>query len=525
MNASFVLDSDSPSSTMSRPIIIRTPKRVSMSGAQPPPPPPLPLPLRVNDSKMSMKKLNWKIISPYQLSKNSVWVKCDHNKPLPDDIFDRLAENFASKTAKKIISTTKSNISVQVIGMRNAQNILILLRSRFKHLSHEEIKKYILHCDTTMLSLDFINALIKSLPQPHQIQLCKLKSDGVQLIDVEEFLASLCDINRLLPRLQCMKFKVGFDDMVQKLESNIIATTAGCKEVIECEKLHKILHLILSIGNFMNAGSYIGRAAAFELPVLSNLNDIKSKDNQRTLLHSIIEILEENQPDLLNFGEGLVHMHEAVHVNMDEVNNAIKEIDEMLKFIKTELESVSETHQASDDTFCHIMTYFMSKCNDKFQELMKMKENMQNCCTEVAEFFAFDIKKYQINECFKDIVTFKDLFAQKSNEIAKSRESEKVTAKRLYQKSTGRKEIKESTVVCRDFDIRLKRLSAKGLYLNCCTVVFLRQINYFINFTFTFAEIEVATGEQSRKRMNLEPVKQLHRKRMKFNLSTVRKNK
>lgn len=434
-----------------------------MSGVPPPPPPPQKSSFRMNGSKTSVKKLNWKIILPHNLPKDSVWIKYNKNQPLSDDIFARLAENFASKPAKKIISATKSSITVQVIDMKNANNILILLRSRFKHLSHEEIKKDILRCDTTLLNVDFIDGLIKCLPEPHQTQLRKLKFDGIQLIDVEEFLASVSEIDRLLPRLHCMKFKHGFDDVVQRLESDIKAATTACEQVVTCQKFHKILHFILSIGNFMNAGSYIGQAAAFELPVLANLNDVKSTDQRRTLLHSVVEILADKRPDLLNFGDELVHLHEAVHVNTDDVDEMIKEIDGMMEFIKAEIENINESDPASDDKFVDVMSSFTSKCHDKLQELMKMKKYMQIRCNEVANFFAFDIKKYRIAECFKDIATFKDLFAQKIIEITKSRKSEKITGRdRLNQKPTG---CKESNVVCRDFKIKLDRLSTKGLYL------------------------------------------------------------
>lgn len=257
--------------------------------------------------------------------------------------------------------------------------------------------------------------------------------------------------------------------------TSIKATTTACEEVIECRKFHKILHLILSIGNFMNAGSYMGGAAAFELSVLTNLNDIKNTHNQQTLLHFLVEVLEEKRPDLLNFGEDLAYLHEAAHVNTDDVDEAIKEIDGMLEFVRAELENVIESPPTSDDKFIDVMSSFTSKCHEKLQELMKMQKYMHIRCNEVAYFFAFDIKNYRIMECFKDITRFKDLFAHKSIEIAKSRESGKMTRRnqRLYQKSTASDEYKENNVIGRDLSIKLKRLSAKGLYLDFCIISFL----------------------------------------------------
>lgn len=214
----------------------------------------------------------------------------------------------------------------------------------------------------------------------------------------------------------------------------------------------------------MNAGSYIGRAAAFELNVLANLNDVKTTANRRTLLHFLVEIIQEKQSDLLNFGVELCHLLEASHVNTDDVDEAIKEIEGMLDYIKSELEIVNESHPASDDKFVGVMSSFTSKCYVKLQELMKMKKHMQIRCIEVAKFFAVDTKKYRITEFFKDIATFTCLFTQKSMNICKSSKPGKMTeqAGRLYQESI---KCKKSNVIRRDFRIKLNRLSTKGLYL------------------------------------------------------------
>lgn len=427
----------------------------------PPLPPPPPPPPPVGSSSLQtdipkLKKLNWKSILPFKIPKNSVWLKCDVMQPLPDDICTKLTEKFSSKPPKKIVSTSKTNICLRVIDLKNAQNILIGLRTGLKHASHDEVKKYILRCDTTKLNVDFINGLIRSLPQPHQIQLLELKSSGVQLIDVEDFLANLCDISRLLPRLLFMKFKIGFDEMVQKLKSDFKTSIAACEEVTTCQKFDKILHLILLIGNFMNAGSNLGQATAFELSILANLNDVKSADNQRTLLQSIAEFIEEKWPELVDFGDRMVHVQEAAHVNSDDVENTVKEIDQMLTFMKTELKSASEFQTSSEDKFVDEMSNFASKCEDKLQELTKMQKHMQNSCTQVAHFFAFDMKKYRIAECFQDIAKFEKYFTGRSKKKTGPKE----------ELSTGCKITKKRKIEIdrRDFKIKLDRLSSEGLY-------------------------------------------------------------
>lgn len=94
-----------------------------------------------------MKKINWTVITPLQLPKNCLWAKENDETP-SEDLFVELAENFSSKPAKKIgkLFNSKSDISLRVIDVKSAQNLLILLRVQFKNLSYEQIGKYILDC-------------------------------------------------------------------------------------------------------------------------------------------------------------------------------------------------------------------------------------------------------------------------------------------------------------------------------------------------------------------------------------------
>lgn len=150
-----------------------------------------------------------------------------------------------------------------------------------------------------MLKANFVEGLIKCLPQDDQIKkLQKLRNGNVALNKVEIFFAGLCDINCLVPRLHRIKFLINFNDMIKDVEIDISAATIACEEVLSCKRFHKIVRLILSIGNILNAGTNIGGAVAFELPALTNLDDVKSSENQRTLLSFIVETVQRKIPKM-----------------------------------------------------------------------------------------------------------------------------------------------------------------------------------------------------------------------------------
>ncbi|CDQ86709.1 unnamed protein product [Oncorhynchus mykiss] len=58
-------------------------------------------------------------------------------------------------------------------------------------------------------------------------------------------------------------------------------------ELMTCEELHAILHLVLQAGNIMNAGGYAGNAVGFKLSSLLSLADTKANKPGMNLLHFV----------------------------------------------------------------------------------------------------------------------------------------------------------------------------------------------------------------------------------------------
>lgn len=339
-----------------------------------------------------------------------------------------------------------------MIDTKNAQNLLILLRARYKHSSHEDIRKYILRCDTSMLNVDFLDQLIKSIPEPKVKQLLILKSDGVQLIDVEEFLVSLCGIKRLVPRLHCLKLKIDLDAIAQNLDPYIMTATAACEEVMTSKKFNRILGLILSIGNVMNAGSNIGRAVAFELPILTKLNDPKGTKNCKTLLHFIVDTIERKCPECLSFGDELLNVNEAAHVSAERIYESVQEMSGSLQYIQGEVEKVvSDPLCDEDDAFVEVMASFASKWHAELEKLTKKMKHMQNSYIQVSDFFAFDIKKYRMEECFNDIATFKNLFSLAYKELVESRKAKQIAMQKEERLSMIRYEPEQQIIAIGKF--------------------------------------------------------------------------
>ncbi|XP_031639855.1 protein diaphanous-like [Contarinia nasturtii] len=402
----------------------------------PPPPPPPPAPFKslepvskTNDSRM--KKINWNKIIPHNLPKDCIWNKHEDDDEQPaKDLLDVVAKKFSLQPGKNTFKTCAVK-PLRVIDTRNAQNLLILLRVQYKNTSHDQIKKYILDCNDSMLKVDFIEALMKCWPQPYQInQLIDLNKTNIELAEPENFLVDLSDIERLLPRLQCIKFKINYNDMVTDLKPNIEVGIAACKQLTTSQKFRKILILIRSIGNIMNSGSTYGEAVAFELPILTKLNTIKCSDNKQTLLHFVVETVENRQPELLVFGDELNYVNEAARLDLDHIEDVINKIATEADILKKEL-ARNSVSQLIDDKFIETMTPFMSECSAHLELLKGMTIDMQAGYMNVADYFGFKIKEYGMNmsmkECFSTITTFHDLFMKAQTEMSKTQKVNEAT--------------------------------------------------------------------------------------------------
>lgn len=409
-----------------------------MEHPQPPPPAPPPPPLSPLTLGQRMKKMNWQTL--HNVSEDCFWT----NLPCvveEGDIFDGLQQHFSlpnNDTNKGLAA--KSQISLRVLNQNTAQNLLISFHALFKAASHEQIKQHILRCDTSILNSNLIETLIKLLPQHKIEKLHNIDKEGVQLSNVEKFVACLGGIERLIPRLNCMNFKLGFNDLVKDLQPDLKAGTVACEEIITSKKFGKVLNLILSIGNLMNSGN--SEATGFNLAILTKLHDIKGTNNEKTLLHFIVETIQRKFPELLNFVDELVHIDKAASLNLDNMNEAVQTIATLSQNLQKELE-YGHASKSSEDKFFEVMMPFSLKCRNQVEVLTKMMKDMRSSYTTVGKYFAFEVSQCPMGECFSNIKTFKTQFSKAYKDI--DNETEKMACQ--TQNCEIAKQQKESSVV------------------------------------------------------------------------------
>ncbi|XP_045457883.1 protein diaphanous [Melitaea cinxia] len=416
-------------------------------GPRPPPPPgmgpPMPrmpqpdvLPYGLKPKKKweiegPLKRANWKTIVPQKMSEKAFWVKVQEDKLASPDILSGLAQKFSSKpVAKKNedavdkVHTLKKAKDLKVLDSKAAQNLSILLGGSLKHMSYDHIRTCILRCDTTVLTADVLDLLIQYLPPADQLKkLMELKCKSEDLTEAELFSATVADIKRLGPRLRSLAFREHYAEIVSELKPDIVSGTAACEEVRASRKFANILELLLLLGNYMNTGSNNAGAFGFEISFLTKLTSTKDLENKQTLLHYLVDTIESKFPDVLTFAEEMPHIDRAARVSMENLQKALKKMDNDIRALETDLNN-SRVPQTPDDLFHETMSDFAKEAREQCDLLHSMFRNMEVMYKELSEYYVFDPNKYTLEEFFSDIKTFKDSFATAYQENVVARESE-----------------------------------------------------------------------------------------------------
>lgn len=232
-----------------------------------------------------------------------------------------------------------------------------------------------------------------------------------------------------------------FQEMVQDIKPDIVSATAACEELRKSKKFSTILKLVLVIGNYMAAGSTFGQAIGFEISYLPKLKSTKAADNKTTLLHFLVQQVEEEHPDCLNFWEEIHHVDRASRVSPEQLQKNLSSMKKSINQLEMDLKNFRPYNHS--DRFGDAMVKFLDDAKEKFQVLEQMFSKMDRLFKEIAQYYVFDPKKYTLDDFFGDMKSFKDQFIEAYKEILKQREQEEKMQRAKEAKEKAEQEKRE----------------------------------------------------------------------------------
>ncbi|KAL9655773.1 hypothetical protein ABK040_005000 [Willaertia magna] len=397
--------------------------------------------LPVYRSTAQMKGVFWNKVANQQL-KESIWIKKEIVTGLDQIQLEQseLEKLFAKKdTVSLMDNQTKKVEKITLIDPKKAQNSAIVLGSM--RLEHEQIKTAIMQMDENILQPENIKALKDMVPTADERQaLEEYNGDLNQLGPAEQFLKKILDIPRMEERLDCWLIKLKFPASVTSVEPNIENVLNSCKQLQKAKKFHKLLQVILAVGNFINGNKK--SVHGFQISALPKLKDTKATSTKMTLLDYIVQYVEKSQPDILDFHEELNALQQSERVNVQLLATELSELKQGINTVAKEIEK--SDFDAEKDKFREVMVDFLDYGSEKVEQLEKELKEMDSTIEKIIVLFAEDKKKFTPESFFKNINLFVSDFKASYNEILRKREIERKKVEKEQKEKERQQKLAES---------------------------------------------------------------------------------
>lgn len=235
--------------------------------------------------------------SPDDMSeKDELWKEIDETNLDNLDEFTELfsRQGVVPRVLKETTTMPKKIKAIKILDSKRSQNVGIFVRSI--HVDFAEIEHAIYHCDTSVVSQETLQNIIKIRATNEELSMIKeaIASDNSEVsppLDApEHFLLKISEISSSAERISCIVFQDEFEEQCIMVSRKVHIVKSLCEFILENERLKEVFSIILTLGNFMNGGNrQRGQADGFGLEILGKLKDVKSKDPKITLLHFIVK--------------------------------------------------------------------------------------------------------------------------------------------------------------------------------------------------------------------------------------------
>ncbi|XP_061902109.1 FH2 domain-containing protein 1-like isoform X3 [Entelurus aequoreus] len=380
----------------------------------PPPPPPLPPPPRLlappgslpscHAARHSMKKLKWDTIpSQRVLGKSNVWTSRLPQRDLVLDIssMDKLFSRVDKWTLlqRSRLAGIKEHGGVEVgpqepqvtiLHSKRSMNIGIFLR-QFKRPVAEMVED-IRQGNWCKFGSGKLKELCKMLPEESEVrQLLSFSGNLSLLPEADRFMVQLVQVPCYEELLKMMVLREEFLPLMAEVKNSLAVMIRAANELLDCDDLHAVIHLVLKAGNYMNAGGYNADAMGFRMTSLLNLADTKANTPGMNLMHYVAKQAEDIDAALLTFPGQMEHIAMALRICKEEV---VADFEREVKKLK-EVKLYTIRHPA---LFQQMETFF-TQAEAQLSDVDFLLHELNVLSYAVAEYFCEDPTSFKLEEC------------------------------------------------------------------------------------------------------------------------------
>ncbi len=300
-----------------------------------------------------VKPLFWTKLSPFQ-AQGSIWTEPRDSRVrlVPDEVEDlfMVRENAAvgGSGEDSLRESSKKVEVVTLLDMKRANNINIML-SQFRDISFDELRGIIASADSTKLSGDKLGMLVNYLPTDEEaILLQDYQGDKSKLGKAELFYLAMLQLPRFSAKARGFHVRTEFDTQIATLSGEIGSLRDAAREISQGQELRAVVEAVLTIGNFLNAGTARGGAVGYKLDALSKLKTTKATNETKiTLTQYLVMIMERDYPPAAKLDAKFPSLADALRLSFSELSADLEKLAGRLSEVEREV-AASQKEEGSE---------------------------------------------------------------------------------------------------------------------------------------------------------------------------------
>lgn len=411
----------------------------------PPPPPPAPMPPLLPGlgdpagglrKKKRVRSFFWKTIPEDQVKgRANLWTQGRVQQQYEIDVrtIEELfgqndchskAKSTPTRGGKSRSSFRETKEEVSILDSKRGMNVGIFLK-QFKR-TNQAIVDDIRHGNSEPYGAEPLRELLKLLPETEEVK--KLKSyrgDVSKLSLADSFVYLLIQLPSYSVRIESMLLKEEFPAACEAMRRDIEVLRTAARELMCCEELHAVLHLVLQAGNILNAGGYAGNAVGFKLSSLLSLADTKANKPGMNLLHFVALEAQKKDEKLLEFPLKLGHVQPAARISMETLDADLQWLTSRTRSVEENVQRDTELLQQLDD--------FLQSATSSLCSLRSGRQLLRKEGSELVDFFCEDRETFRLDDCFSIFNTFCSRFTAAVKENMEREAKEAARRRRMQE--------------------------------------------------------------------------------------------
>mmetsp|Transcript_36235 Transcript_36235/g.144927 ORF Transcript_36235/g.144927 Transcript_36235/m.144927 type:complete len:698 (-) Transcript_36235:195-2288(-) len=347
----------------------------------PPPPKPAGAPVSAKANERigrQKKQLQWVKI-PNNLIPGTVWQTKVDDSRVPINI-EELDDLFGVDATPKF-ELKKEEIKPEVLPHKRKHNINILLANL--RLSAKEILDVVRVPTYMDLEQSALQALLIICPSPEEEALFKENLALKDQVDsTDQFMFELIQMPSLRGKILCALAAKSFNEEALEVIRQMDTYSTIPDEIMNSNKLARVLEVILALGNTLNSGTNKGGAHGFKLEALAAIQTVKDCNGQN-LQDFLIEFLENEYTGLLPIDD-MPALPQSEFISLDGINDNVQHLLESINSVNSQVKAVGADPSLAK--FKTEMETFLVDANKAREEIVSLKGFMEN---KLEEYMAY----------------------------------------------------------------------------------------------------------------------------------------